>query len=79
MEKVRAKFECLSVWPQEDGEMVHVTLMPVMDGSKENEMFGQATASGSISMGIVPEVTAAAGLFVAGKQYYVDFTPVEVE
>lgn len=72
---VRAKFRCDTVWAQEDGKMIHVSFSPVMDGSKENEMFGQATASGSITMGIDPTVTNA--VLVQGAEYYVDFTQVE--
>lgn len=74
---VRAKFECISIWPQENGEMIHIGFTPVMDGSEENKMFGDATASGTISMGIDPAFTQAAGAFVVGSEYYVDFTKVE--
>lgn len=74
---VRAKFECISVWSAEnaDDNMVYVSFMPVMDGSEENIIFGQATASGDINMGIDMDVTEAR--FEVGAQYYVDFTLVE--
>jgi hypothetical protein len=68
-------YKCMGGIANETDIMMYVTFMPVMDGSKENEIFGQATASGDISMGIDTSVTDA--VFEVGAKYYVDFTKVD--
>lgn len=70
---VRAKFKVESVGP--NGYAHEVKLTPVTTGSEENESFFAATPGGSIVMSVVKEDTA--NLFEVGKEYYVDFTPVE--
>ena len=73
---VRAKFVCRLVektCPEADYSTV--VLDPVISGSKENEAFYEATPGGGIELQIVRNETAQ--LFEPGKEYYVDFTPVE--
>lgn len=75
---VRAKFRVTSVqqYPTAgEFQYAQVTMMPVYNDSPENESWSKATPSGQISMMITnPE---AAGAFVTGKSYLVDFTPVD--
>ncbi len=55
------------------GSEIH--LSAVYSGSPENEAFFKMTPGGNISLVTVnPE---AAKQFIPGKEYYVDFTPVE--
>jgi len=73
---VRAKFVCRLVektYPEANYNTV--VLDPVTTGSKENEAFYEATPGGGIELQIVKNETAQ--LFEVGKEYYVDFTPVE--
>jgi hypothetical protein len=70
---VRAKFKvdetAKNTWAE------RVTLTPVVSGSPENEAFFKTTPSGKIEMQIKnPE---AMKQFEPGKEFYVDFTPVE--
>jgi hypothetical protein len=70
---VRAKFKvdetAKTVWNEK------VILSPVMSGSVENEEFFKTTPSGKIEMSIKnPE---AMKQFEVGKEFYVDFTPVQ--
>jgi hypothetical protein len=51
-----------------------ITLEPVTHGSEENRAFWQATPAGKITLCIT---TSARDLFVVGREYYVDFTPVK--
>ena len=72
---VRAKFKCVSKLITEHGATVK--LDAVTTGSRENDRFFKYTPSGSVEMGVVEE--SAAGLFVPGKEYHVDFTSADVE
>jgi len=75
--KVRAKFRVQSKTEYYGtGDTVQVSMMPVTSGSPENELFWKYTPSGKVEMQIKKEV---ADLFEIGKEYYLDFTPVEVE
>lgn len=67
---VRAKFKCTEIMMNETGSQI--TLSPVIATSPENEVFFKWTPSGSIKMGLINPETAKE--FVAGKEYYVDFT-----
>lgn len=71
---VRAKFKVASVTEQEGG-LKTATLHPVTTGSPENEQFFKWTPSGQIQLGTINP--AAAEQFVPGRQFYVDFMPVE--
>jgi hypothetical protein len=69
---VRAKFQVLGV----DAEKGEVSLSTVVssDPESENAQFFAATPNGQIQLRIVkPEVVAQ---FENGKEYYVDFIPV---
>lgn len=71
---VRAKFRVNSVTKFE-GEYVSVKLSPVTSGSEENKGFWKYTPSGTLEMSITnPE---ASKQFEPGKEFYVDFSPVE--
>lgn len=50
-----------------------ITLSPVYSGSEENKQFYQETPGGKIELSVVRSQVAAQ--FVAGKEYYIDFTP----
>lgn len=52
-------------------ETVH--MHPVYGDGEENKSYSDATPSGSISLAITNK--SAWGFFVAGREYYVDFTP----
>lgn len=70
---VRAKFRCTEIVQTENGGRVRA--MPVTGGSPENEQFFKWTPLGSLDMGTInPE---ALKQFAPGKEFYVDFTPVE--
>lgn len=86
--KVRAKFYVTMkletpVWTKDGytGRHTQVKLSPVFesggeDGTNkvtENHIFGKATPSGEITMGIANQ--AAADAFETGKSYYIDFVP----
>lgn len=74
--KTRAKFTCRSVtkYPHYNGPgryLYEATLEAVMDGSKENDSFFEATPVGSIKISTMKE-----NHFDPGQDYYVDFTRV---
>lgn len=70
---VRAKFRVDGVEKQEDGSTIR--LSPVIGGSEENDQFYRYTPGGNIILSTINQ--AAADQFVAGKEFYVDFTPAE--
>jgi hypothetical protein len=67
---VRAKFYCYSVTQSVNGGQV--TLQAVCRG-EDNKKWAAATPSGKIEMTILNEV--ATEQFVAGEEYFIDFTP----
>jgi len=70
---IRAKLKCIENDAHETYESV--TLVAIYeDGGNENASFAEATPSASLQMTI--SNPAAFGEFVAGKCYYLDFTPV---
>ena len=72
---VRAKFVCTK---KEQGytEGAHtIEARPVYDTNPENARFFQATPGGELRLQVVND--AAASQFEEGKEFYVDFTPVE--
>lgn len=71
MSNVRAKFECVSVEPGDEGNQV--VLQVVVGGSPENDSFFKWTPYGRLEMGIVNEAVK----FEVGKEYYLDFTPAD--
>ncbi len=79
MKRLRAKFTVQSKTQRDGGgETTHeVELLPVTCGSEENESFYRWTPSGSIKLALASKATADA--LEVGKDYYVDFSPVEGE
>lgn len=77
---VRAKFQCLEIKNHHvqggaDQVLAEVRLTPVYGGSEENKSWSRYTPSGEIKMSITnPDAIAK---FELGKEYYVDFTPVD--
>jgi hypothetical protein len=74
---VRAKFTCIA---KENGDTEaegSVKLEPVTksEDNDENNQFFKYTPWGSIEIGIVND--AAFAQFEVGKEYYVDFTPLD--
>lgn len=79
---VRAKFKIHSVtktagWQEQHPFIYDVKAYPVTGGSDENKNFYASTPSGEITIGGVSE--SVANQFVPGKEYYLDFTPAELE
>lgn len=70
---VRAKFKCVEVAKTEQGTRVICNV--VTNESRENEKFFKQTPSGNIYMGLLNE--EAAKEFTPGREFYVDFTPVD--
>jgi hypothetical protein len=73
-QKVRAKFVCESVTNYEHSKTAN--LRAVYGTTDENADFTKYTPSGSIDVNITNDAPAD-GVFVPGKNYYVDFTEVE--
>lgn len=71
--KVRAKFYVNQITHYMNGGSV--TLQAVTGTSEENKTFWKYTPSGKIEMEIDNEV--ALNGFEVGKEYYIDFVPVE--
>lgn len=74
--KVRAKFYCAAVNDEPTFKQKTVVFYPVTDGSEENKSFAKATPGGNLQL-IISYETPAVDAFEAGKQYYLDITPVE--
>jgi len=58
--------------PEQGGEVI---LSPVIRGSQENEQFYNLTPGGQIALRTINR--SAYAQFVAGAEYYIDFTPAE--
>lgn len=76
---IRAKFSVVSVIKNEDlvspSEAVCLVAVYSSDPTSENYSWSKWTPAGTLNMTINnPECF---GKFVQGKQYYLDFTPVE--
>ena len=71
---VRAKFKVTQV-TEHEGALKTARLQAVTSGSKENEELFKWTPSASIDLSTMNP--AAAEQFKPGREYYVDFTPVE--
>ena len=79
---VRAKFWCIEVTQFSGGigrepSGVRYKFSPVYsnDPSHENKRFWDATPNGTLEMTVKNE---AAQIFELGREYYIDFTPAEV-
>lgn len=73
MATTRAKFRCNVL--TDYGTQQTVSMLPVVDGSPENQAFWAATPAGEVQLTISnPDAFAA---FKAGSDYYVDFTPAD--
>lgn len=77
---VRAKVYCAIKAEQADrgepeSKMVSITLYPVMVNSEENKKFFKYTPNGKLELNILHP--SASDQFIVGKEYYVDFTPVD--
>jgi hypothetical protein len=70
---MRAKFQVASVTFSENG--AEVKLVPVVNGSEENQKFFKWTPYGEIKLGLVNKEQAEA--MKPGKAFYIDFTPAE--
>lgn len=73
--KVRACFTLDEKTQTRDGHRLKFNA--VTSGNSEAEKFFKYTPYGSLEMGTINDDAAA--MFVPGKQYYLDFTPVEAE
>jgi hypothetical protein len=75
MDKVRAKFKCISRTETEGGW--EVQLKPVTASNTphtENDTFFKWTPYGELKMGLLSNETAM--MFVVGTEFYLDFIPV---
>lgn len=70
---VRAKFRVDARTETQGGGLV--VLSPVTATNEENEKFFEMTPYGKLEMGTINE--EALKQFVPGKEFYIDFTPVE--
>lgn len=70
---IKAKMKCTNVTKHDSGEVV--SFEAVVSGSEENKSFSAATPSASLTMNVSNPV--ARGAFEVGKEYYLDFAPVE--
>ncbi|BAZ50122.1 hypothetical protein NIES4103_27360 [Nostoc sp. NIES-4103] len=70
---MRAKFYVETVADHASGAN-SVLLQPVLQNSEENKTFWQATPGGKLEMYITNP--NAKSFFEAGKEYYIDITPV---
>lgn len=78
MTKVIAKFRVSEKRENTEGkpeEGCHVTMVPVISGSKENETFYKYTPSGAITLGIVNPT--ASEEFTEGDEFYVEFSKAD--
>ncbi len=71
---VRAKMKCESIEVDSDGAG-RVELVPVIDGSPENEQFYQYTPGGRLSLSTINK--AAIEQFALGKQFYIDISAAD--
>ena len=71
MQKIKAKFVCVSVVDQPAHQQKNVSFYPVVSGSEENKSFAKYTPSGSLQLVISYETTASEA-FEEGKEYYLD-------
>lgn len=71
---VRAKFKVQSVTETEGG-LKTAQLQAVTSGSPENEVFFKWTPSAQINLSTLNP--AAAAEFFPGREFYVDFIPVD--
>ena len=76
MDRVRAKFRCVSV-NHMDGDSREIKLTAVVGGGPENQGFNKYTPYGNLEMTI--DNPAAADFIEPGKEYFLDFTRVEDE
>lgn len=76
MATVRAKFKCNEIRISE-GKFRSFKFGPVYSNEpdSENKSFWDATPQGSLELGITND--KAWPMFEIGKEYYLDFTPVE--
>lgn len=74
MPKVRCKFVCESVTKYAGSKTAN--LRAVYGTAEENADFTKFTPNGSIEVSITNDAPAD-GVFVPGKNYFVDFTEVE--
>ena len=72
--KLRAKFSCVSIKPDENGEAVKLFAVYGTDDkdNEENNQFSEATPSGEHEMYI--SNPSARGFFSVDESYYLDFT-----
>lgn len=74
---MRAKFSVRQITKYDHLTQTDVKLSPVYsdDPESENKKFWDATPSGELTMRI--NNPAAADFFELGREYYLDFTPVD--
>jgi hypothetical protein len=70
---MRAKFLAESVTNHASGNTI-ISLVPVMRNTEENKAFWEATPNGKLEMCITNPRSKE--FFVAGAEYYLDFTRV---
>jgi len=71
---IRAKFQCESITHYQGSKTAK--LRAVYGTSEENKDFTKYTPNGELSIAITNDAPAD-GFFEIGKNYYLDFSPVE--
>lgn len=76
MPKMRCKVKLTSL-SHAYSNGVSVKFVPVSGDTPENKTFHAATPGGQFEATLSEQAAKALGAFELGKEYYVDFTPVE--
>lgn len=78
MAKIKAKFECTLIVENEEKTQKTVTLIPVNDGTVNNESFSKFVPSGSTTV-VINSDTEADTFFTEGDFYFLEFYLIVAE
>jgi hypothetical protein len=74
---VRAKIK-IDYIVKDRHQTTQIVASPVIrDGEEENDKFFNTTPAGRIELTVRDTETSAAAFFEVGKEYYIDFAPVD--
>lgn len=78
MSKVRAKFTCNAVVPNEFGGGITAHFNAVYSDNGENASYSKSTPNGNLTI-MIDDSTPAVTFFERGKNYYLDFSEAPSE